>query len=153
MVGHHLGAHRTKGADADMQREKRVRNALEHFVGEMKSSRWRGDRSFLLSIDRLIAFAIIFLLHAAHVMRQGELAVLLEIEWRIPTDQAVAIFKNFRDHAANSTDANLATQLHALARPNEAAPFKLGQTVEAKQLDAAIIRKHPRRNHPRVVEH
>ena len=153
MVGDHFGAHRAKGADADMQGEKGVRNALKHFGGEMKSGGRRGDGAFLFGIDRLVAFAVGLVLDATHVVRQCELAVLVEIERRVPTDQAVAIFKNLGHHAADAARDDFATQLHAFARPHEAAPFEFAMAVEAEQLDATIVGKHARRNHPRVVEH
>ena len=136
--------HRAEGADTDVQGEEVVRDFFEELGGEMKPSGRRGDGPFLTGEDCLIAVAIGDFILAAHVVRQCEVAVLVEIHRRVPTDKAVTIFKNFGHDAANAAaDVDAAPEFHAFTRPHEAAPFEGREPVEAEQFRLSIVGKNP----------
>jgi hypothetical protein len=77
---------------------------------EVQAGGGGGDGAFLLTggKDGLVALAVAGAVVAAHVMREGEVAVGVLIHDLIPLDEAIAIFGEDFDHAAGGgSDAAL----------------------------------------------
>jgi len=98
-----------------------------------------GDGAFLAGEHRLIAVAVGRFVIAAHVVRQREVAVFIQVDRRIPTNQAVTIFANFRHGSSGAADADTPAKLHPLAGSHEAAPLERGRPVEAEQFGFSIV--------------
>ena len=146
-----LGFNGTKGANSDVEGEKGVRERLQNFRRKMQTCGGRGNRSFFACIDRLVALAIAELVFAIHVMWQGEVAMFVEVDFAVPFDQAVAIFKDLNHGTDGVSDLHGGTNSHFFPGFDQTAP-KCGRgAIEAEDFTFTIDGKKSRGNDFGVV--
>ena len=111
-----------------------------------------GNRSFLFSVNRLVAVAIRLVGFPFHVVREGEMPVLVEIGRRVPLDEPLALRIDLYDGACTKPHFHGAPFLHFFSGPDEAPPVGGIGSVGADDFDRPIVGKEAGRDDFRVVE-
>src|SRR5579875_432364 len=173
-----LDAQRSKGAEADMERDVRnlhaaICNLSERLRRKMQPGGGRGHRSALAGKDRLIAFAIGGLVGAMDIGRQRNVPDAVangeDIPDRRKLNEALAVATaiehlGFENNLAVRSRKNQPLPDGDLAaRPHERAPFIFARGLGQHNFDAAgwlilfsaqgAAREEPCRNDAAVIEH
>lgn len=141
-------------AGSDVQSNARVRERSEDFRCEVEACGGSGDRvrAVPAGIDRLVAFLVLVVIAAVHVVREGKVTVLLIVRWLFEMQVAGAVFRYGRDGAGAAADGDAVSLAHALAGTDHADPVVRGDCVEAEDFDAAVVREEAGAGHADIIE-
>ncbi len=128
-------------ACADVESDGGVGDGGEDFRGEVEPGGGGSDGvgGIAAGVDRLIAFVVLGVVVALHVVREREVAEFLFVGDGVEVDEAGAVWFDGGDGAGAAADGQGMALAHAFTWFDHALPVDWGDGVESEDFDAAVV--------------